>query len=500
MTGPLGFPLWIVVTHFLNLLLLSLLARSGLEILSAFPKLYRSDHCPPGHELVRFSRKVFWPDAPRPWSSLEEEESWSPLLALPGRRNLGIGRHWHFLTVQFWVFTGLVYVALLCVSGQWVRLVPTSWAVVPAAFHSLSVYLDGRLPPAQPGLPYNAAQQLAYFAVVFVLAPLQIATGAAMSPAVLARFPWYGRLFAGKQVARLLHFAGLCAFGAFVVAHTAMVVVHGIPEGFAHIVLGSADPGANHPLALALGLGGIGVVALINAAATIFSLGHRRRSQRLLGAAVEPLERLLSRLLVSRQRYGPGEVSPFLRVNGYPPTDPEYRALAEDGFAGYRLRVGGLVETPLTFSLEQLRALGAVEQVTLHSCIQGWTGVAAWSGVPLARVLAACGPQREVRHVVVHAFDDKGVTEPEDGTGHFYESIPIELAGRPQTILALEMNGRPLPVEHGAPVRLRVETQLGYKMVKWVRGIELVADLATVGLGQGGWREDHQYYGRTAGI
>jgi DMSO/TMAO reductase YedYZ molybdopterin-dependent catalytic subunit len=279
-----------------------------------------------------------------------------------------------------------------------------------------------------------------------------------------------------------------------------MVVVHGVPEGFAHIVLGSSDPRANHPLALALGLGGIGLVMLVNAAATMFSLAHRRRAQRLLGAAVEPMERLLSRLLISRQRYGTREVAPFLRVNGYPPTDPEYRALTEEGFAGYRLRVCGLVETPLTFSLEQLRALGVGEQVTLHSCIQGWTGVAAWGGVPLARVLAACGPRPEARHVVVHAFDDKGVTEPEDGTGHYYESIPIELAGRPQTILALEMNGRPLPVEHGAPVRLRVETQLGYKMVKWVRSIELVADLATIGLGLGGWREEHQYYGRMAGI
>jgi DMSO/TMAO reductase YedYZ molybdopterin-dependent catalytic subunit/thiosulfate reductase cytochrome b subunit len=498
--APLGFPLWIVVTHFLNLLLMTLMARSGLEILSAFPKLYGTDHCAPGHELIRFSRKVLCADSPRLWSSQEEEESWPPLIALPGRKNLGIGRHWHFLTVQFWVLTGLVYVALLCVSGQWVRLVPTSWTIVPAAFHSLSVYLDGSLPPQQPGLPYNAAQQLAYFAVVFVLAPLQIATGAAMSPAVLARFPWYGRLFGGKQVARLLHFAGLSAFGAFVLVHTAMVVVHGVPEEFAHIVLGSSDPRADHPLALAVGLGGIGVVALINVAATVLSLGHRRRTQRLLGAAAEPMQRLLSRFLVSRQGHGRVKVSPFLRVNGYPPTDPEYQALVQGGFAGYRLQVRGLVETPLTFSLEQLRALEVSEQVTLHSCIQGWTGVAAWTGVPLARVLAACRPLGNARHVVFHAFDDKGVTEPEDGTGHFYESIPIELTDRPRTILALEMNGRPLTIPHGAPVRLRIETQLGYKMVKWVRSIELVADLATVGLGQGGWREDHQYYGRTAGI
>jgi DMSO/TMAO reductase YedYZ molybdopterin-dependent catalytic subunit len=109
-------------------------------------------------------------------------------------------------------------------------------------------------------------------------------------------------------------------------------------------------------------------------------------------------------------------------------------------------------------------------------------------------------PTPQARYLVFYAYDDKAITENEGRFGHFYGTIPLQLARRPQTILALDMNGAPLPVEHGAPVRLRVETQLGFKMVKWIRSIELVADYARIGMGQGGWREDQQYYANAAGI
>jgi DMSO/TMAO reductase YedYZ molybdopterin-dependent catalytic subunit len=106
----------------------------------------------------------------------------------------------------------------------------------------------------------------------------------------------------------------------------------------------------------------------------------------------------------------------------------------------------------------------------------------------------------QARYVVFHAFDDKAITEDEGRHGVFYGTIPLFLVRRPQTILALEMNGEPLPVVHGAPVRLRVESQLGFKMVKWIRSIELVSDYRHLGQGQGGWREDQQYYTTWAGI
>jgi len=151
-------------------------------------------------------------------------------------------------------------------------------------------------------------------------------------------------------------------------------------------------------------------------------------------------------------------------------------------------------------SLAQLRALGTSEQITKHNCIQGWTAVAAWRGVPLARVLDLVAPTAAAKHVVFYAYDDKGLTEGEGRYGYFYGSVPIFLADNPQTILALDMNDAALPVEHGAPIRVRIETQLGFKMVKWVKAIELVADTSDIGQGQGGWREDQQYYANAAGI
>ena len=140
-------------------------------------------------------------------------------------------------------------------------------------------------------------------------------------------------------------------------------------------------------------------------------------------------------------------------------------------------------------------------QTTLHHCIQGWSYVAEWGGVPLRQILELCGPKPEARYLVFHTMQSVEESEPEPkGPGYFYGTIDFELAYHPQTILALEMNGERLPVEHGAPVRLRVETQLGFKMVKWVRAIEAVESYEDIGQGYGGWREDNQYYGTGAGI
>lgn len=495
---PEFFPLWVVVTHFLNILFLLLLARSGIEVLSSLPKLYWSDHCHPGREWLRFSRRVFSADSRRLWSSLEEEESWSPVVALPGRKNLGLGRHWHFMTVPFWILTGLVYVAMIFATGYWRYLVPTDWAIVPDALHALGEYLQLHTPAAIPGEPFEPAQKLAYFLVIFVLAPFQIATGAAMSPSVLARFPRYGRLFGGKQGARSLHFLGLVAFAGFTLVHTILVIVHGLPSELAKITLGDAD--GDRGLAIGLAVAGLAAILAVQVLATRASLEHPRRVQRALGALVDPLQRAITHTFTSRQRFSPRDVSPYHRVNGFPPPDEGYERLAAGGFADYRLRVGGLVEHPLELSLSDLRALGVGGQITRHNCIQGWTAVAQWAGVPLARVLDLAVPRTGARYVVFYALDDKGLTEGEGRHGHFYGTLPLELAGDPQTILALEMNGGPLPIQHGAPLRLRVETQLGFKMVKWISAIELVDDYRSIGMGQGGWREDQMYYSNAAGI
>lgn len=492
-------PLFVIITHWLNVLLLLLLSRSGIEVLSAFPKLYWQDSCPPGREWARFSKKAFGADSRHMWSAEQEEESWSPAIALPGRQNLGLGRHWHFATVPFWVLTGAVYVALLFFSGWWRYLVPTDWEILPEAIRAVGTYLHFQLPEPIPGEPYEPAQKLTYFLLVFLLAPFQIATGAAMSPAVLSRFPWYGRIFGGKQGARSLHFLGLLAFLGFTLLHTALVIIHGLPKELTLVTLGSEQ--ADRTVGLLIGLGLIVAIVAVQVAVTLVSLRRKRATQRALGVVVQPLERALTRGAGSRQRYPSRKISPYFRVNGYPPTDPAYEAMVADGFAGYRLAVGGLVENPVSLSLEELHALGVRSQTTEHNCIQGWTAVAEWSGVPLSRVLELVKPRPEARYLVFYAMDDKGLTdEHENRYGFFYGSLDIALADDPQTILAVGMNGVPLPVEHGAPVRLRAETQLGFKMVKWLRGIEFVADLSDVGQGQGGWREDFQQYSTYAGI
>lgn len=493
------FPLWISATHFLNILFLTLLARSGIQILASFPRLYVRDDCAPGHEILKFTRTAVPEHGLH--QSLDEEADVSPLIALPGgvgaSGGLGIGRHWHLLSVMAWVATGVVYIALLFATDEWRRLVPTSWSIFPDAVAAASQYQHLHLAQPAPGYPYNALQQLAYFAVVFLLAPLQIASGAAMSPAVAARFPWYPRLFVTRQAARTVHFAGLVAFALFAAAHTAMVIVHGLPKEWAKIVLGSDQ--ANPATAVVVGLIGLAVVLLVNAFATVLGRRRPRTAQVVLGKAVDRLQRAVSDRLESKQRYSPNDISPYFWVNGLPPPDGVYPQLASHRFEQWRLDVGGEIEADLRFSLAELRAMPKRTQITKHNCIQGWTGVAQWGGVAMADFVDLCRPLPSARYVVFWAFDDKGVTQ-KDGDGLYYETLDLKLARAPQTLLAYEFNGKPLPVEHGAPLRLRVESQLGFKMVKWIREITFVEDYRGLGLGYGGWREDHAYYSRVVGI
>jgi thiosulfate reductase cytochrome b subunit len=351
------FPLWVVITHFLNIVFLLLLARSGLEVLSAFPKLYWNDDYPPGREWAQFSKKMYGADSRRLWTSLDEEEAWSPVIALPGRKNLGLSRHWHwhwhFMSVQFWILTGVVYLALVFTSGYWLYLIPTRWSLVPDAIKAVGTYLQFRLPENIPGQPFEPAKKLTYFLVIFLLAPFQIATGAAVSPSVLARFPRYGKLFGGKQGARSLHILGLCAFAAFTALHTLMVIIHGVPDELAKIVLG--DPEGSRRLALGLGLTGIFLILLFHIMISWFSLRYRRCTQRLLGFMVDPFERVISRWAMSKLHFRHSDISPYHRVNGYPPTGADYQQMAAEGFQDYRLDIGGLVEHPVSLTLVQLR-------------------------------------------------------------------------------------------------------------------------------------------------
>jgi methionine sulfoxide reductase catalytic subunit len=188
------------------------------------------------------------------------------------------------------------------------------------------------------------------------------------------------------------------------------------------------------------------------------------------------------------------DISPFFWANGRVPTCDEWTSLAAGNFETYRLKISGLVENPVELSLADLRALAAQTQITLHHCIQGWSGIAAWSGLPLAELMRLVRPKPDAKAVVFYSFGEGG-----EG-GEFYDSLRIEDAAHPHTLLAYDMNDQPLSELHGAPLRLRVENQLGFKMVKWIRAVEFVADIRSVGQGEGGYNEDHEYFGELANI
>lgn len=132
------------------------------------------------------------------YDTLDEEEDYSSIVSMPGHKKLGMGRHWHFFSVIGWILTGVIYVALLFATGEWHRFVPYSWSIFPEAWLDIVTYLSFDLPPLLPGEPYDAIQKLAYGFVVFILAPFQILTGAAQSPAIEARFPWYVKMWGGR--------------------------------------------------------------------------------------------------------------------------------------------------------------------------------------------------------------------------------------------------------------------------------------------------------------
>src|SRR5438046_3514742 len=193
-------------------------------------------------------------------------------------------------------------------------------------------------------------------------------------------------------------------------------------------------------------------------------------------SAAEELNRSAHRLLGGRrsmaQEFTQADLSPDFRSNGTAdPDSAQYQALADNGFADYRLQVDGLVDKPASFSLTELRAMPSRTQITRHDCVEGWSAIGKWKGVPLAHLLAQVKPLPSAKYVVCRCADsmDSG---PSDST--YYESVDLDDAYHPQTILAYDLNDAALPMSNGAPLRARIERQLGYKHAKYVMRIELV--------------------------
>ena len=201
-----------------------------------------------------------------------------------------------------------------------------------------------------------------------------------------------------------------------------------------------------------------------------------RGAQRLFGGR-EPMAR----------EYALADISPLFRGNGNQEVDSDaYRAHVATGFVDWRLEVRGFVDNPLSLTLEQIRAMPQRTQITRHDCVEGWSAIGQWTGPVLGGILALARLNEGAKFIVFRCADDfSGVP--------YYESCDMDDALHPQTLIAHALNGEPLPVRNGAPLRLRIERQLGYKHAKYLTAIEAVASLDGIGEGGGGYWEDRGY-------
>ena len=238
-------------------------------------------------------------------------------------------------------------------------------------------------------------------------------------------------------------------------------------------------------------ISGAGIFLLSGCEKTLNRLSENDTVRSLLASA-ETANRRAQRLLTGRnklaQEFREKDISSYFRPNGLPaPPNVEYQADAANNWSRWRLEVTGLVERPVQLSLGELKAMPSRSQITRHDCVEGWSAIAKWKGVPLAGIIARAQPLAGAKYVVFHCMD-------KDGSGEsYYESIDLADAQHPQTILAYEMNDRDLPIEHGAPLRLRLENQLGYKHAKYIRGVEFVTSFEKFAQGKGGYWEDRGY-------
>jgi DMSO/TMAO reductase YedYZ molybdopterin-dependent catalytic subunit len=204
--------------------------------------------------------------------------------------------------------------------------------------------------------------------------------------------------------------------------------------------------------------------------------------------AVEPIDHALIGTRGFAQTYPESKISPDFPMNSLPaPSSAQYAEFVATRFHSYRLVVDGSVERPQAFSFDRLQTMSQTSEITRHDCVEGWSAIARWGGVRLSEILAIVRPRSDARYVVFRCMD-------RDARGvQYYETLDLHQANHPQTILATRMNGDPIPVDYGAPVRLRVPTQLGYKSAKWIHRIEAVGTFAKLYGGNGGYWEDRGY-------
>jgi DMSO/TMAO reductase YedYZ molybdopterin-dependent catalytic subunit/thiosulfate reductase cytochrome b subunit len=477
-----GFPFWLRAQHFLNSFFMLFIIRAGIQILADHPRLYVRRDSTPGTEWFRFQHDV---PRDRLWTSKDDSVTIPGWLGIPGlRHTVGLARWWHFTFDLLWVLNGLVYYVLLFTTDQWQRVVPTSWTVFPNAFSTALQYLSLQFPVEHTWTFYNGLQQLTYFITVFIAAPLAFVTGVMQGPAFSNKLDGFAKVL-NRQLARTIHFAVLSWFLFFIFVHTTLVFITGLRNNLNYMVAGVNNDSWTGVL---IYIPVMVILVIIWLMASPFTIRHARLIQR-VGETVVGYIQSWAEYWDPGTQYTEKDISPYLWVNGTLPTSDEYYALKNGDFVDYRLTVGGLVANPKEFTYAELKALPKQEQITKHFCIQGWSGVAKWGGVPMRKILEIVKPAPEAGYAVFYSF-----AEGAEG-GIYYDVHSLRNMRHKLTILAYEMNGQPLDFLHGAPLRLRCENQLGFKMVKWIHAIEFVHDFRHLGAGQGGYNEDHEFYG-----
>ena len=516
-SSSVGHARWVRVLHWIGAASVLTLAVTGFVILMAHPRLYWG---PTGNDLtpalieLPISRNYQHGG----WSEPEHFRALGRLDVVSAGRTYDIfnangwGRSLHFLAGWFLVATGLTYLVMGFASGHFGRrLWPsrderTSTAVAADVRAHLQLRVrrspSTDAPVTHPGGPtYGPLQKLAYLLVVFVLAPGLVVTGMTMSPAITAAAPWLLTALNGIQSARTLHFVLTVTLVLFVVAHVVMVVATGASlSGRVGLVSRVGGPvgqvrqvgqvGISRRRWLAASVAG--VAALVGYRARRFDLP---RWSELPPTGGNPL-RAGDTLTYAAQRatlspdslateYTLADITAFPAVGTVNPLahkDPSvidaFQELSANQFANWTLQVEGAVARPREFSLAELKALPSRRQITRHTCEEGWSAIAQWTGVPLSTVLDTVGALPTARFVVFHAIDD------------IVDSLDMVDARHPQTIVAYGMNGGDLPVRHGAPLRLRVERQIGYKSIKYLTRIvvtEQFEDGGPKGDIQNGW-------------
>ena len=409
----------------------------------------------------------------------------------------GWGRNLHFLAAWVCVLNGVLYVISGILTRHFRRnLVP---AKTDLTWDSLRRVMWDHVrlirPGAESSRAYNPLQRLTYLAVVFALLPFMIWTGFAMSPTIVSIFPGVVTLLGGQETARTLHFFAADLLVLFLLVHLAMVWLAGFRERTGAMIVSprsaSAEPAGmiltrrglvTAGLGTAAGVAGLGVAATLADRYGLIPPDHAGVygvGKTLTYAA----QRLLTPDHAMAREFTRSDISKAFPVNGFPPTDEAYARLQAGEFADWRLSIDGLVARPARFSLDQLRRFPASTQITHQACEEGWSFIAEWTGVALSYLLNLVGVRPEAKYVFFLSF----------GTKQKWGSLDMSDAWHPQTLIAYGMNGDPLPALHGAPIRVRVPRQLGFKSIKYLTRITVTDTTKGYGKGWGSSSPEHGY-------